>query len=94
MNLLEKDRSIRDLDRSKQKIGEELDFAAREAYNALIDDQKNLISEEIVAKLEEAEEAVAVIDASYPISLEECTHNLIEISSVTKSNNACYWPKR
>ncbi|MBP5342465.1 CpsD/CapB family tyrosine-protein kinase [bacterium] len=35
MNLLEKDRSIRDLDRSKQKIGEELDFAAREAYNLL-----------------------------------------------------------
>lgn len=35
MNILEKDRSIRDLDRSKQKIGEELDFAAREAYNLL-----------------------------------------------------------
>lgn len=35
MELLEKDRSIRDLDRSKQKLGDELDFAAREAYNLL-----------------------------------------------------------
>ena len=35
MNILEKDRSIRDLDRSKQKLGDELDFAAKESYNLL-----------------------------------------------------------